>query len=244
MRVVLLGTGGYHPNERRHTACVMLPEAGLLFDAGTSFFRVADRLNTRQLDLFLSHAHLDHIAGLTYFLVPLWSGLVDRVRVHSDRRYLDAVRQHLFAEPVFPVQLEYEFVDIAERTPIPDSGIVTYRRLNHPGGSLGFRIDWPGKSLAYITDTIADGSYVDFIRGVDLLIHECNFSDRDESLALQSGHSHSSAAARTAREAGVKKMVLVHIDPRHSEDDPIDLDMIRRIFPAAQLGEDLMEIEI
>jgi ribonuclease Z len=243
MRVVLLGTGGYHPNERRHTACVMLPEAGILFDAGTSFFRVAERLQTRELDLFLTHAHLDHIAGLTYFLVPMWSGMVDRVRVHSAPQYLDAVRTHLFSTPFFPVQLEYEFIDIQERTPVAHGGTVTYRPLNHPGGALGFRLDWPGKSLAYITDTIADETYLDFIRNVDLLIHECNFTDDQEKLARQSGHSHSSAVARAARDAGVGRLVLVHIDPQHPEDDPVDLPRMREIFPAVELGEDLTEIE-
>jgi hypothetical protein len=65
MRVEFLGTGGYHPNERRHTACVLLPEIGLAFDAGTSVFRLPPRLESKELDVFLSHAHLDHIAGLT-----------------------------------------------------------------------------------------------------------------------------------------------------------------------------------
>ena len=73
MKIVLLGTGGYHPNERRHTACVMLPELGLIFDAGSSFFRVPARLRTRDLDIFLTHAHLDHC------------GLVPRLRQHAHR---------------------------------------------------------------------------------------------------------------------------------------------------------------
>ena len=105
MRVQFLGTGGYHPNERRHTACIMLPEMGVIFDAGTSFFRVASHLMTRELDIFLTHAHLDHIVGLTYFLVPMFNKLVERVRVHSAPEYLDARRAlaHLFSQPMFPV---------------------------------------------------------------------------------------------------------------------------------------------
>ncbi len=51
MQVVLLGTGGYHPSELRHTACVMLPELGIVFDAGTSFFRVRELLCTSNLDV-------------------------------------------------------------------------------------------------------------------------------------------------------------------------------------------------
>ena len=56
MRVVLLGTGGYHPNERRETACIMFPELGLIFDAGTSFYRVPDYLETEEVSDYFSLA--------------------------------------------------------------------------------------------------------------------------------------------------------------------------------------------
>src|SRR5215471_397172 len=148
MRLHFLGTGGYHPNERRHTACLMLPEAGVVFDAGTSFFRVADRLATRELQIFLTHAHLDHIAGLTYFIVPMLSGRLDRAVVYSTPEYLSAVQTHLFAQPVFPVNPGYEFRQLERHVALPGGGLLTHRRLNHPGGALGFRVDWPGKSLA------------------------------------------------------------------------------------------------
>ena len=115
--------------------------------------------------------------------------------------------------------------------------------LNHPGGALGFRADWPGKSLAYITDTVADGSYTQFVKGVDVLVHECNFSDDGAAWAAKTGHSHTSAAARTARDAGAKRLLLTHFDPQHPEDDPIGLRAARAIFPATELAEDHMEIE-
>ncbi|MBS0261320.1 MAG: metal-dependent hydrolase [Planctomycetes bacterium] len=243
MKIVLLGTGGYHPNERRHTACVMIPELGLIFDAGTSFFRVPQRMQTRELDIFLSHAHLDHIAGLTFFLVPMLKKQVDRVRVHSAPQYLEAVQKHLFSELVFPILPGFEYVELADRIPVGGAGVLTHCRLNHPGGSLGYRIDWPGKSLAYITDTIADRTYIDFIRGVDLLIHECNFPDGHLTLATESGHSYATAVGETAREAGVGRLVVAHIDPQHPEDDPIGIETIRRYFPNVTLGEDLMELD-
>jgi len=243
MKVHFLGTGGYHPNERRHTACIMLPEVGVIFDAGTSFFRVAERLATREVHIFLSHAHLDHVVGLAYILVPIFKGQIERVFLYSTAEYLDAVRTHLFAQPLFPVTPAFEFLPLAERTSVPGGGILTWCRLNHPGGALGYRVDWPGKSLAYITDTIADQSYVDFLRDVDLLIHECNFSDESAAWAVKTGHSHTSAVARIARDAGAKRLVMTHFDAQHPEDDPIGLAAARAIFPATELAEDLMEIE-
>src|SRR5262249_20246659 len=119
MRVHFLGTGGDHPNERRHTACIMLPAARVIFDARTSFFRVASRLTTRELHIFLTHAHLDHITGLTYFLVPMLTGRIDRAVVHSAPEYLSAVQAHLFSQPVFPVKPGYEFRPLEARVVLP-----------------------------------------------------------------------------------------------------------------------------
>ena len=72
MKLILLGTGGYFPTSRRHTACLMLPEMGVVLDAGSGMCQIGKHLQTEQLDIFLSHAHLDHISGLTYLvnLVP------------------------------------------------------------------------------------------------------------------------------------------------------------------------------
>jgi len=250
MRACFLGTGGYHPNEGRHTSCFMLPELGIIFDAGTAFFRVADRLETRAVNIFLSHAHLDHIVGLTYFLVPTLSKKVDRVWVRSAPEYLDAVQSHLFSPPIFPmIPPGYVFEPLAEQVAVPAGGVLTHRRLNHPGGSIGYRIDWPGnsrmpgKSLAYITDTMADASYVDFVRGVDVLIHECNFSEDSIALARETGHCYPSYVGQVARDAGVKRLYLTHFDPQLPVDDPIDPQSACAFFPATEIAREKMEFE-
>jgi len=186
MRVRILGTAGYHPSERRHTSCIMLPDVGVLLDAGTGFFRVAQFLKTTELHLFLTHAHLDHIVGLTYFLLPLLRGDVKRLCVYGRPQDLAAVKTHLYAIELFPVAPICEFIELTDRIAVPGGITVTHCHLVHPNGSVGYRLDWTSKttqqpkSLAYITDTTAGlpgNCYTDFIRGADLLLHECNFSD-------------------------------------------------------------------
>jgi ribonuclease Z len=243
MHIRFLGTGGYHPNERRHTSCVMVPESGLVFDAGSSFFRVEQHLQTEELDIFLSHAHLDHIIGLTFFIVPMVRGKVRKVRVHSQPQYLLAIREHLYAQAVFPVKPNFEMHPLAERIRISDGGVVTHRLLEHPGGSIGYRVDWPDRSLAYVTDTPADGSCVEFLRGVDVLIHECNFPDDMPEMAQQTGHSCTSPVARVARDAGVGQLWLTHIDPEFTSDDPVGIEAARKIFPNTHYAEDQLSIE-
>ena len=109
MRLVFLGTSGFHPTERRHTACLALPELGVAFDAGSSTFRLAERMPQADLQVFLTHAHLDHICGLTYLLVPLLEQELKSCRVHGLPETLAAVQQHLLAPSIFPVQPTFEY---------------------------------------------------------------------------------------------------------------------------------------
>jgi ribonuclease BN (tRNA processing enzyme) len=239
MRLVLLGTTGYHPNDCRETACYLIPEAGVMLDAGTGLYRAAGRLQTPELDIFLTHAHLDHVVGLTFLFNVARAHPLREVRVHATPEKLAAIEEHLLAPAIFPVRLPCRFVPLRE-TPLAGDGRLSYFPLVHQGGSVGFRLDWPGRSLAYVTDTIADpaADYVERIRGVDLLVHECYFPDSRAEWARQTGHSHATPVAEVARAAGVGRLVLVHVDPFAAEDDPIGLDAVRAIFPRTELGRD------
>lgn len=243
MRIVLLGTGGYHPNERRHTACLMIPELGIIFDAGTSFFRVPHHLQTRNLQIFMTHAHLDHIVGLSFFLVPMLSDQVDSVKVYGEETKLAAIQTHLFSDEIFPVLPDYEFISLPESVEVAGNGILRHLPLEHPGGSIGYRVDWPDRSMAYITDTAHPEQHLEFVQGVDLLIHECYFPDEMSEWAEKTGHSHTTPVAELARDANVGKLILTHIDPQCAGDDPIGIKVAQKIFPNTILGEDLMEID-
>lgn len=243
MQLVFLGTGGYHPNERRHTASLLLPDAGVALDAGTGFFRVQNAIRSSTLDVFLTHAHLDHVCGLTFILVPLLRGDLERVRVFGTEETIQAVRTHLLANEMFPVVPDFEWHVLDGGVILSDGGKLTWTALEHPGGSIGYRLDWPDKSLAYITDTTAPGNYEEFVNGVDVLVHECYFPDELDDWARKTGHSSSSNVARLAKAAKVKRLYLVHIDPQRCDNDPIGLHGIRAIFANTELAEDLLEIE-
>ncbi len=245
MKLLLLGTTGYHPNDRRQTACMMLPELGLVLDAGSAMFRVREHMATDTLDIFLTHAHLDHVVGLTYMFDVLHGRKMKRVTVHGEQAKLDTVRQHLFSELMFPVDPPFEMRVLEQHWELPDGGRLTHFPLQHPGGSLGFRIDWPDRSMAYVTDTVAskDADYVEQIRGVDLLIHECYFGDDEPDQAKLTGHSCLTPVAEVAAAAKVGRMVLVHINPMLESDEEIDIAAARKIFPETGIGVDRMEID-
>ncbi len=241
MRLVVLGTGGYHPNERRHTLCCALPEAGIVLDAGTSFFRLPQEM-TGPIDIFLTHAHLDHVIGLTYYWSLSRGRELGPITVHGEAAKLDAVRTCMFSEHLFPKLPPYRFCPLPEegRLETPSGVRVRWFPLNHPGGAVGYRLDWPDRSMAYVTDTIGEDhpAYIEAIAGVDLLLHECYLSDAHAELARTAGHTCTSQACRIAVQAGAKRLVLLHINPQDLSDDPIDIARAREIFPNAEVAED------
>jgi ribonuclease Z len=245
MKLVLLGTTGYHPNDRRQTACFMLPELGVVFDAGTGFYRISEYLQTDALDIFLSHAHLDHCIGLTFMFDVRYGNDLQRATAHLEPSKLSAVRDHLLAELLFPVPPPVELQALTEDLTLADGSRLTWFPLKHPGGSIGFRVDWPDRSLAYVTDTVAhpDADYVEKLRGVDVLIHEAYFNDDQPEQAELTGHSCISNVARVAAKAGVGRLILVHINPLLADDSEVDLAAARRIFPNTDVGVDRMEVD-
>lgn len=245
MKLVILGTAGYHPNENRHTTCVVIPEAGIVFDAGTSFFRIPQYIETDRLDVFLSHAHLDHIAGLTFLFDIRYQHPLDVVRLHATSEKLRTVRDHLFAPDIFPLAPDYVEEPLDGEVILGDAK-VSWTQLKHPGGCVGYRIDWTDRSLAFITDTTADvdAEYVDFIRGVDVLLHECNFPDGLEELANASGHSCLTPVAEVARRAEVGVLVLLHFNPLSDGVDSEALKQAEQIFSPIVAAEDGMVIEL
>ncbi len=245
MRIVFLGTTGFHPTERRQTACLMIPELGLVLDAGTGIYRLADYLATDRLEICLSHAHLDHVIGLTYLVESMGVNADDRVTVHATAEALGAVRDHLFAEALFPVAPPFRFAEYSAGETISGARLTTFP-LAHPGGSTGMRFDWPGRSLAYVTDTTASpaADYIEQIRGVDLLVHEANFPAGHAHMANVTGHSCLDQVALVARAAGVGRLVLVHGDALLSRHSDFDLTNARAVFVNTSWAADGDEIEL
>jgi ribonuclease BN (tRNA processing enzyme) len=186
-----------------------------------------------------------HVIGITYLFDVLRDKNVQRVTVHAAADKLAAIQEHLLAEALFPVKPPCQFRPLAARVALSGGGCLTHFPLPHPGGAIGFRLSWPGHTLAYVTDTTAriDATYLDAIRGVDLLIHECYLPDSKAELANLTGHSVTSAVARLARDAGVGRLVMVHVDPSAEQDDPLKLEVAQDIFARTVVGRELMALD-
>lgn len=248
MRLHCLGTVGYHPNDTRHTSSYFLPASGILLDGGTGVFRLAKLIETDTLDVLLSHAHLDHTFGLTFLLDVLYERPVRMLRIWGESAKLDAIRNHLFHELIFPAPLSAQWLEIDKLGDweIGDAKI-SWRPQEHPGGSVAYRIDWTdGKRLVYATDTSGDTSdtQAQWSSEADLLMHECYFRDDSKKWAVKTGHSWSSRVADVASLSRPKKLLLTHINPLETADDPVDIESIRRKVDAEViLAEDGLVVD-
>lgn len=247
MNLEFLGTAGYHPSESRHTSCAIIenaaPERHFVLDAGSGFFRLIGRPLPAHMDIFLSHAHLDHVFGLTFYLDMIYvSKTPCELAIYGTRECLDAVLG-VFDSPLFPVAYRGQSVVMEPGKTLDVGGVqVSTHPLTHPGRSLAYRFDWPEKSLAYVTDTLGDGKYVPFIADVDLLIHERNFPNYRKELAEISGHCTTEDVIRAVKESRAKRVVLTHFDPL-AGGDPLDDDHLRPTCPNVVAARDGLILE-
>jgi phosphoribosyl 1,2-cyclic phosphodiesterase len=240
-----------------NTSCVALRcgERLLILDSGTGIYKLGHEIlkkgGAQEIDILLSHLHIDHIQGLPFFMplygkqytVRLWAGnLLPEFR-------LEAVVDQLMSAPLFPITHKQaaatiEFHDFyagesIEPPGLSEAGIsITTMRLHHPGGATGYRVEYAGKSVCYITDIEhhengLDKDVLAFIKDADLFIYDCTFDDDNYKKFKGWGHSTWQEAVRLAKEAGVKQLADFHHDPNCND---IDLDIrakaLKALFPA------------
>lgn len=238
MEVRLLGTGGWLPTDERETACMYVRSGPdlLLLDAGTGARRLITEPalleGVERLHVVLSHFHLDHVAGLVAL-----AGLNLEREIWMPARLLsglpaDEVFQRLVGPPFFtgtdvvgrPRELEGD-------REVGPFRIEIRVQTRHPGKTIAVKVD--GR-LAYCTDTAYDGENVEFARGAQALLHE-SFWPGDTTDDLT--HTAAGEAGRLASEAGVERLVLVHINPEGCDDDELATSA-RAHFAASEVGRD------
>ncbi len=84
---------------------------------------------------------------------------------------------------------------------------------------------------------------MEFAKNADLLIHDCTFDDELAERAMEDGHSTPSQAAKTARQAKAKRLILTHISARYKTLDLL-LKQAKKGFSKVDVAEDFMEVDL
>ena len=147
--------------------------------------------------------------------------------------------------PSYSTSIEY--VPLQPTVHLRDGALLHSFPVEHWGDKqcFGFRLDGPGRSLAYVTDTYGEpgASYLEQIRGVDVLLHECYMPDDEPEMARRIGHSHITPVCQLAADARIGRLILIHLNPLRPEAGEPELDRGRELFPATEIARDRMEIE-
>jgi ribonuclease BN (tRNA processing enzyme) len=135
--------------------------------------------------------------------------------------------------PYFPIRSadlpgEITFHDLGDEDVAIGDAKVRSRAVPHVGATNGYRVELDGVSVAYLPDhqqppdpTTVAPSALDLCEGVDLLIHDAQYTPSEFADRPDWGHCTIGYAVEVAARAGVGTLALFHHDPAH-DDDTLD----------------------
>ena len=220
-----------------NTPCieVRLPHGEILIiDGGTGVRQLG--LNLVQsagekplaLNFLMTHFHWDHVQGIPFF-APLYSA-ANEITFYSGRpaAQLRDILQGQMTQPYFPVDFNLLAARRAFEQVHSDGvefGSVTVRcfPLHHPQGAFGYRMESHGSVLVHASDrehghAKLDRVLIEHAQDADVLIYDAQYTPDEYEHRRGWGHSTWLEAARVAKEAGVKQLVLFHHDPSHDDE--------------------------
>jgi ribonuclease BN (tRNA processing enzyme) len=210
MKVTFLGTNGWYDTATGNTCSVLIQakEYDIILDAGNGIAK-ADQYITQDKPayLFISHFHIDHIAGLhTLVKFRFQKGLEIFGQVGT-AAILNTFVAEPFTVPFAQLPYPVRITDLGEgehAIPFP----VECLPLVHPAPCYGYRLTLDGKVITYCTDTGVCDNAVTLSRNADLLITECGLKPGQESPGWP--HLNPENAIHIAREAKAKRLALLH----------------------------------
>jgi CheY-like chemotaxis protein/phosphoribosyl 1,2-cyclic phosphodiesterase len=219
----------------------------IIVDVGSGIRELGLRLakrGPRKLHLLITHTHWDHIQGFPFFVPTYIPGF--ELIIYGAPGFgkdLKSIFRGQLDRDYFPVQFEDMEAKIEFRCVEGDflqlgSFKVFWEYTHHPAATLAFKFSVCDKTLAYLTDNeflygyigapqeitpdspllVSHQRLVDFLTGVDLLIAEAQYTNEEYHKKIGWGHSSLSNACALAKLSGVKRWVVTHHDPQHTDE--------------------------
>ena len=247
-----------------NTSCIEVLADGppIIFDAGTGIRGLGKSMTARNIEeafLLMSHTHWDHINGFPFFAPAFNPDFKLNIKAGhlADKGGIKQVFEKQMENPTFPVPLEImaaklEFEDFIVGSVFETVPGVTIRTepLNHPGGATGYRVEYGGKSVCYVTDTEhvvgdPDQNILRLIHGADLVIYDCTYTDDEFPSKIGWGHSTWQEGVRLCQQAEVGQLAIFHHDPDHEDKFMVEVEAAAtKMWPHAFVAREDMTVEI
>lgn len=200
MRVQILGcSGGIGGNALRTTS--LLVDHDILIDAGTGAADLSFEALARIDHVFITHAHLDHIACLPFILDSVGEKRDKPLIMYATQETQDAIRSHIFNWQIWPdfsqiptpdnPYLRFQTLAVGTTVSLGDNRAITAVPANHTVPAVGYQLDSGKASLIFSGDTtVCDGLWqaINAIKNVHAVIIEAAFPDHERNLAMLSKH--------------------------------------------------------
>lgn len=250
-----------------NTSCLEMFVGGkhLIFDGGTGLQSLGQSLLEAQpieAYMFFTHYHWDHIQGFPFFQPVFTPG--NRFHIYGSvppngesmkQHFLERVLHSNSPVPLVGMKADITFHELVCGEPFTiDDILFETGPLNHPNTAMGYRITWQGHSIFYCTDTehFPDGmdeNVLHLAENADVLIYDAMYTDEEynnpKSPKYGWGHSTWQEAVKVAKQAGVKKLVIFHHEPTHSDQilDAIGIQ-VKESFPNSVMAKEGLILDI
>ncbi|MFH0733896.1 MAG: MBL fold metallo-hydrolase [bacterium] len=256
MKVKFWGTRGSIPvpGEKTviyggNTPCIQVISkhgSSIIIDAGTGIRNLGIELlsgnHSKELNIFISHSHWDHIQGIPFFL-PFFRkdfkiNIFSNTCNNMDVAHIIDSQMHPFYFPVNKEEVFKSDINYFKIKPNEfyhfDGLTIETAKVHHSQGTLAFKITEDDKSVVYMTDNEIfynaldskpdteliyklNKEQLDFCKDADYLIHDSQYTLDDFDKKIGWGHSNNIALSYFSILANVKNLLLFHYDPDYSD---------------------------
>lgn len=184
---------------QQHLSCLVIDDC-VAIDAGSLATAASEIQRQKIRNIILTHAHLDHIAGLPLFVDDLFAGLREPICVHAAEEVIEVLETNLFNWAIYPrfSELENDYGKVlryqkfeAEKTFAAEHLNFKPIEVNHKVPSVGFIVSDAETKIAVSGDTGEMDKFWQIVNTedkIDALLIECAFPDKLNELAHSSHH--------------------------------------------------------
>jgi ribonuclease BN (tRNA processing enzyme) len=246
-KIIFLGTNGWYDSETGNTIAILVrtEQYDIVLDAGYGISKLGQYTNDEKpVYLFISHFHIDHIAGIHTLALNTFSKGLSILIQDGGTELLNRILCLPYTIPLEELPFETKILEVPQRRKdLPFKA--EFLPMAHSVFTLGVRLEVDKKVITYCADTGYCDNALKLALNADLLIADCAYKPNEIDAAWP--HLNPEMAARIANEANVKKLALTHFDAkryetiRHRQEAE---NKAREIFENSYMTTDGMMLEL